>query len=116
MKVPYIRSSKFLTVIFWVIITIAAFALYRKESTSAVIQYNSTQDFDIYITDKLKWITSPDSHKVGHAGFIMSLNDTLGRHVTDIWLTEGELDTQKINPYNDWKKLLQGTNAIIVIL
>src|SRR5919202_2194709 len=108
------NSQKMWAILLWAIIAFVSFWFYQKENKSSIIQYNSTEDFDNYLDKKLAWIINSQSNKEGHCEPIMSLNDNSGQTRTEIWLTEGELDTEQINPISTWRNLLKGSNAIIV--
>jgi hypothetical protein len=108
------NSQKIWAILLWAIIAFVSFWFYQKENKSSIIQYNSTEDFDNYLDKKLAWIINSQSNKEGHCEPIMSLNDNSGQTRTEIWLTEGELDTEQINPISTWRNLLKGSNAIIV--
>ncbi|MEA5429247.1 hypothetical protein [Arcicella lustrica] len=108
------KRQKIFTIFFWALISLTAYYFYNNQSKKSIIQYDSLKDPNDYLDEKLNWILDPNSNKEGRADFIMRLNDTAGKLRTELWITEGEFDSEKVNPYKNWEKLLRGKNAIIV--
>ncbi len=110
------NSKRIYAIVLWAILLLLSTFLLFQQLNRNVISFDRIEDFkdpQQIIREKLEWLTQKKDVK-GKQELLMTFTDSITNKQTELYVSEGKIDSFEINPSGIWKPILKGQVAMLV--